>query len=83
MSEFSINKRDYENEKKNAVYNINNFCNLPTIANNSLNIAILYIGIGKYKNFWFDFYNTCEKYFLPNHIKQYFLFTDKIGRAHV
>lgn len=43
-----------------------------------MKIAVLYIGIGKYKVFWSDFYRSCEKYFLPDAVKKYFLFTDKI-----
>ena len=41
-----------------------------------LNIAILYICTGKYTVFWKDFYKSCEKYFLKNHKKSYFVFTD-------
>lgn len=41
-----------------------------------LNIAILYICTGKYTIFWKDFYKSCEKYFLKNHKKSYFVFTD-------
>ena len=78
MSNIFINKNDYGNEKNNVVYSVNNFHSLPPISNSSLKIAILYIGIGKYKKFWADFYNTCEKYFLTNHTKHYFLFTDNI-----
>ena len=39
-------------------------------------IAILYIVTGRYTAFWNDFYKTCEKYFLPDHDKHYFVFTD-------
>ncbi len=41
-----------------------------------LKIAILYICTGKYTVFWKDFYKTCQKYFLKNHSKTYFVFTD-------
>ena len=39
-------------------------------------IAILYISTGRYIKFWNGFYNAMERYFLPNHDKTYFLFTD-------
>lgn len=39
-------------------------------------IAILYICTGKYDVFWKEFYISCEKYFLPNSEKKYFVFTD-------
>ncbi len=39
-------------------------------------VAILYMATGKYIAFWDDFYQAMEKYFLPNHKKTYFLFTD-------
>lgn len=42
----------------------------------SKRVAILYISTGKYIRFWADFYQEMEKYFLPNHEKTYFLFTD-------
>ena len=41
-----------------------------------MKIAILYICIGKYSIFWKDFYLSCEKYFIPNAEKEYFVFTD-------
>lgn len=41
-----------------------------------MKIAILYIATGRYTVFWKDFYKNCEKYFLPNHEKTYFIFTD-------
>lgn len=41
-----------------------------------MKIAILYIATGRYSIFWNDFYNSCEKYFLNNADKVYFLFTD-------
>ena len=43
-----------------------------------MKIAILYIGIGGYKVFWKDFYSSCERYFLPNIVKEYFFFTDPL-----
>lgn len=39
-------------------------------------VAILYIATKRYVTFWEDFYRSCEKYFLPNAQKTYFLFTD-------
>ena len=39
-------------------------------------VAILYMATGKYIQFWSDFYQAMEKYFLPRHEKTYFLFTD-------
>ncbi len=41
-----------------------------------MNIAILYICTGKYKIFWKGFYESAEKYLLPDHSKRYYLFTD-------
>lgn len=41
-----------------------------------MKIAILYICTGKYNVFWKDFYSSCEKYFLPENSKTYFVFTD-------
>ena len=39
-------------------------------------VGILYICTGKYDVFWEEFYKSCEKYFLPNSEKYYFVFTD-------
>ena len=41
-------------------------------------IGILYICTGKYKIFWKSFFESCEKYFLPDseYEKYYFVFTD-------
>lgn len=39
-------------------------------------IAILYICTGKYDVFWKGFLRSYEKNFLPNSIKEYFVFTD-------
>lgn len=41
-------------------------------------IAILYICTGKYNQFFDEFYNSCEKYFLKGMEKQYFVFTDDL-----
>jgi hypothetical protein len=42
-----------------------------------MKIAILYICTGKYSIFWEGFFKSAEKYFLPNHQKNYFVFTDQ------
>ncbi|MDU7693348.1 MAG: hypothetical protein E7K04_03795, partial [Helicobacter sp.] len=39
-------------------------------------IAILFIGIGRYIGFFDDFYANFEKYFLVNLKKHYFVFSD-------
>ena len=39
-------------------------------------VGILYICTGKYSIFWEDFFINCEKNFLPNSEKHYFVFTD-------
>ena len=39
-------------------------------------VAILYICTGKYSRLWNDFYKSCEKKFLLNSEKHYFVFTD-------
>ena len=39
-------------------------------------VAILYIAIGKYINFWPGFYNSFNERFLTNSHKEYFVFTD-------
>lgn len=41
-----------------------------------MKIGILYICTGKYEIFWKDFYLSCEKYFIPEAEKHYFVFTD-------
>ena len=41
-----------------------------------LSVGILSIALGKYNIFWKKFYESSEKYFLPNAKKEYFLFTD-------
>jgi hypothetical protein len=43
---------------------------------NLFEINILTICTGKYISFFEGFYNSCEKYFLPNYKKNYFVFTD-------
>ena len=42
-----------------------------------MKIAILYICTGKYKIFWKDFYLSCEKKFINEAEKEYFVFTDR------
>lgn len=39
-------------------------------------IAILYICTGRYHIFFRDFYESCERYFLPDAEKTYFVFSD-------
>ena len=41
-------------------------------------IAILYICTGKYSIFWKDFYQSSERFFLPNQQKRYFVFSDTL-----
>jgi hypothetical protein len=41
-----------------------------------MKIAILYICTGKYDIFWEGFYQSSEHYFLTEHEKHYFIFTD-------
>lgn len=41
-----------------------------------MKIAILYICTGKYDIFWEGFYQSSEQYFLTDHEKHYFIFTD-------
>jgi len=43
-----------------------------------MKIGILYICTGKYEIFWKDFYLSCEKYFIPEAEKHYFVFTDAL-----
>jgi hypothetical protein len=40
-------------------------------------IAIVYIATGNYSVFWPAFYESMEKYFLPNYEKHYFVFSDQ------
>lgn len=44
-----------------------------------MKIAILYICTGKYNQFWTEFYKSSELFFLTNHKKHYFVFTDDIS----
>ncbi len=39
-------------------------------------IGILFICTGKYEIFWKDFYESAERFFLPDVEKEYFIFTD-------
>lgn len=41
-----------------------------------MRVAILYICTGKYDVFWKDFFISAERFFLPNYLKEYFVFTD-------
>lgn len=41
-----------------------------------MKIAVLYICTGRYTIFWKDFFPSAERYFLPGHEKEYFVFTD-------
>jgi hypothetical protein len=41
-----------------------------------MNITIFTICTGKYDIFFENFYKSCEKYFLPNYNKNYFIFSD-------
>lgn len=41
-----------------------------------MKIAILYVCTGKYNVFWRDFYLSCEKNFIKNAEKEYFVFSD-------
>lgn len=43
---------------------------------NRLNIAILYIALGKYSVLWKEFYESCEKFFLLDENKHYYIWTD-------
>jgi len=40
-------------------------------------IAVLYIALGRYITFWNDFYRSCEKNFLKQSSKTYYVFTDR------
>lgn len=39
-------------------------------------VAVIFIGTGDYINFFHNYYEKCEEYFLPNTEKTYFCFTD-------
>jgi hypothetical protein len=41
-----------------------------------MNIAILYIAVGRYDRFWKSFQTSCESHFLCDCTKHYFVFTD-------
>jgi hypothetical protein len=41
-----------------------------------MNIGVLIICTGKYHIFFKDLYESCEKFFLPDHKKTYYVFTD-------
>lgn len=41
-----------------------------------MKVAVLYVGIGKYINFWNGFFLSCEQFFLTKAKKQYFVFTN-------
>lgn len=42
-----------------------------------MKIAVFTISLGKYDIFFNEFYNSVNNLFLPNHEKQFFVFTDK------
>lgn len=57
-----------------------------------MKVGILYICTGKYSIFWSSFYEACEKWFLPDVEKHYFVWTDdneiivnesKYNRTHI
>jgi hypothetical protein len=41
-----------------------------------MKLSIIFIGTNQYLNFLPEWYNSCEKYLLPNIEKQYYVFTD-------
>jgi hypothetical protein len=41
-----------------------------------MNLSVVFIGTGKYLNFLPRWYESCEKYLVPNISKQYYVFTD-------
>lgn len=47
-----------------------------TDSKNTRKIAILYVCTGEYVIFWKDFFTSCEKYFIPEMRKEYYVFTD-------
>lgn len=48
-----------------------------------MRIAILYICTGKYNQFFQEFYESCEKYFIPlRSQKEYFIWTDNLQLCH-
>ena len=44
--------------------------------NTPTRIGIIYLAIGIYDEFWKDFYPSCERYFCPDAVKGYEVFTD-------
>lgn len=46
-----------------------------------MKVAILYIAIGQYSVFFDSFYRSCEKYFMPDSMKDYFVFSDNNNKA--
>lgn len=48
-----------------------------------MKIAILYICTGKYNQFFEEFYRSSEKYFLPQIVKHYFVWTDDMGLCNM
>lgn len=46
-----------------------------------MKVAILYICTGRYNQFFKGFYESCERNFLPNSNKEYFVWTDDDGLA--
>lgn len=52
-----------------------------------MTVAILYICTGKYSQFFEGFHKSCDKYFLPEFSKTYFVWTDKedilVGKTDV
>lgn len=43
-----------------------------------MSAAVIFIGVGQYINFFDRFYNSIKNNFLPNTIKQFFVFSDSI-----
>lgn len=41
-----------------------------------MKIALISINIGRYIDFWEDFYKSAKKNFLPDHVRHFFVFTD-------
>lgn len=41
-----------------------------------MKIAILYVALGRYTVFWKDFYTSCQKFFIPEADREYYVFTD-------
>lgn len=44
-----------------------------------MSVAVLYMAIGSYVDFWDEFHKSCESKFLPGMDKEYYVFTDKTG----